>query len=67
MEETGNRVVSTEEGAELAASCNAPFYECSAVTGRNISNAFEKLSILVVETIDDAQNISGAGNIIRFN
>lgn len=48
-----DQVVAHEEGRKLAEEFNVPFFECSAKTGQNVSQAFEALVHLMKDYIVD--------------
>ena len=50
------REVKKVEGEELAEELKLPFYECSALTGENINNAFLGLARKLVETKEKVEN-----------
>ena len=65
MDESNHRVVSQEEGEALAKEHDVRFIECSAVSGKNIQLIFETLGTSIIGSIENQQNISGAGNLTR--
>lgn len=52
-DEEDSRVVSTQQGEQLAQSLGVPFIEASAKTGLNVSDVFYKLSGLILEKSGD--------------
>ena len=50
------REVKKVEGEDLAEELKLPFYECSALTGENINNAFLGLARKLVETKEKIEN-----------
>ena len=50
------REVKKVEGEDLAEELKLPFYECSALTGENINNAFLGLARKLVETKEKVEN-----------
>ena len=52
-DEEDSRMVSTQEGEELANRLNVPFIEASAKNGLNVSEVFYKLSKLILEKSGD--------------
>lgn len=59
-DEEDSRMVSTQEGEELAARLNVPFIEASAKNGLNVSEVFYKLSKLILEKSGDDFQSGGA-------
>lgn len=52
-DEEEGRVISTQQGEQLAESLGVPFIEASAKTGVNVSDVFYKLSELILEKSGD--------------
>lgn len=58
-DEEEGRVISTQQGEQLAESLGVPFIEASAKTGVNVSDVFYKLSELILEKSGDEFNNQG--------
>jgi Ras-related protein Rab-8A len=52
-DDENSRVITTQQGEELAKSLNAPFIEASAKTGLNVSDVFVTLAQQIMETSSD--------------
>ena len=50
------RVISFEQGQELAKNFNVSFFECSAKTGNNIEFIFEKLGEEIMDSSELTEN-----------
>ena len=55
------RVVSTEDGMEIAKKFGMEFIEASAKEGMNVSTAFEKIGHMIVDTLEEKES-SGNGS-----
>ncbi len=47
----GERVVTKDEGIQAAQQYGLPFYECSAKTGENVADIFQKMADIVLERL----------------
>jgi GTPase SAR1 family protein len=61
------RVITTEEGKKVAAKYGLPFFECSAQTGINIQEVFQRMGSEVLEKVTshrfDTIESLGSGNL----
>lgn len=48
---TSERVVTTDEGIQMAQQYGLPFFECSAKTGDNVAQIFERIGDLVLDRL----------------
>lgn len=63
-DEEESRVISTQQGEQLAEKLNVPFIEASAKTGVNVSQVFYNLSQLILEKSGDEFQQTQAGDSV---
>ena len=62
IDDEERRVVSYEQGEDMAESYNLPFFECSAKTGENLDKAFDSL---VKKILENSHLAGGNGKKIK--